>query len=75
MVYRSELPVSVIEKIVDVMKNNGLSVLGLDFSPVKGPEGNIEYLIYVQKNKEVFVSENINVEEITKASHQELDHN
>lgn len=64
----------VIEKIIDVMKTNCLSVLGLDFSPVKGPEGNIEYLIYVQKNCEVFVAEGIDVDKITKASHQELDH-
>ncbi len=28
---------------------NGFSVLGLDFSPVKGPEGNIEFLLYIQK--------------------------
>ena len=57
------------------MEVNGLSVLGLDFSPVKGPEGNIEYLIYIQKNAEVFISEDINIEKITAASHEELDRN
>ena len=40
----------VIEKIQDFALNNGFSVLGLTFSPVKGPEGNIEYLIYLQKS-------------------------
>lgn len=65
----------VIEKTVEVMKANGLSVLGLDFSPVKGPEGNIEYLIYVQKSDEVFVLEDIDIQKIAKASHAELDHN
>ena len=65
----------VIEKIVHIMEVNGLSVLGLDFSPVKGPEGNIEYLIYIQKNVEVFISEDINIEKITAASHEELDRN
>ena len=40
----------VIEKIQDFALNNGFSVLGLAFSPVKGPEGNIEYLIYLQKS-------------------------
>ena len=65
----------VIEKIVEVMKTNGLSVLGLDFSPVKGPEGNIEYLIYVQKNDEIFISQDIDIEKITKVSHEELDNN
>ena len=31
---------------------NGFKVCGLDFSPVKGPEGNIEYLMFVQKSDE-----------------------
>lgn len=26
-------------------------MLGLDFSPIKGPEGNIEYLIYIEKRR------------------------
>lgn len=65
----------VIEKIVNVMKINGMSVLGLDFSPVKGPEGNIEYLIYIQKNEDVFIVDDINIESITQKSHEELDHN
>lgn len=65
----------VIEKIIDVMKVNNMSVLGLDFSPVKGPEGNIEYLIYIQKNNEFNISEEIDIGKITKTSHEELDHN
>jgi len=68
-----EVHKEVIEKIVEVMKTNGLSVLGLDFSPVKGPEGNIEYLIYVQKNKDVTICEDIDIQKITGASHAELD--
>ncbi len=42
--------IAVIEKIVALALENGFSVLGLDFSPVKGPEGNIEYLCYLQKS-------------------------
>lgn len=64
----------VIEKIVSVMLNNQLSVLGLDFSPVKGPEGNIEYLIYVQKQKTATVCDEINIDLVTDASHSALDH-
>lgn len=41
----------VIDKIVDFVLKNGFSVLGLTYSPVKGPEGNIEYLIYLQKSE------------------------
>ena len=31
---------------------NGFSVLNLDFSPIKGPQGNIEYLIYMGESPE-----------------------
>lgn len=40
----------VITNIVDFILNNNLKVLGLDFSPIKGPEGNIEFLVYFTKN-------------------------
>ena len=35
----------VIIKIIDFAFNEGLNIIGIDFSPIKGPEGNIEYLI------------------------------
>ena len=38
----------VIRNVIGMALENGFSVLGLDFSPVKGPEGNIEYLLYLQ---------------------------
>ena len=40
----------VIEKIVDFASFLGFVVRGLTFSPVRGPEGNIEYLIWIEKN-------------------------
>ena len=42
----------VINKIFDVIINTGFAVLNLDYSPIKGPEGNIEYLIYLSKCEE-----------------------
>ena len=42
--------IAVIEKIINVILENNFSLLGLDFSPVKGPEGNIEYLCHIMKN-------------------------
>jgi len=39
--------IAVIEKIIKLVKENQFSLLGLDFSPIKGPEGNIEYLFYI----------------------------
>ncbi len=42
--------IAVIDKIINIVKENNFSLLGLDFSPIKGPEGNIEYLCYIEKN-------------------------
>ena len=41
--------VEVIEKIFDFVEILDFSYLALDYSPIKGPEGNIEYLIYIEK--------------------------
>ena len=38
----------VIADVIAMARENGFAVCGLDFSPVKGPEGNIEYLLYLQ---------------------------
>ena len=42
----------VIEKILDFAEESGFAVRGLEFSPIKGPEGNIEYLVHMQKGME-----------------------
>lgn len=40
----------VIKNVIDFTKEIGFSVKGLDYSPIKGPEGNIEYLMFVEKS-------------------------
>lgn len=40
---------AVIESILSFVPGLGMTVMGLDFSPIKGPEGNIEYLCYLKK--------------------------
>ena len=42
----------VIEKIYTLTEILGFQILGLEYSPIKGPEGNIEYLIHIEKNPE-----------------------
>lgn len=42
----------VIRKIVDYADSIGFAVLHLEYSPIKGPEGNIEYLLHLQKKEE-----------------------
>ena len=39
----------VIQKIMDYAMSIGFDLCALDFSPIKGPEGNIEYLVHLQK--------------------------
>lgn len=64
----------VIEKILDFSLQSGYSVLGLTFSPVKGPEGNIEYLIYLQRDDTPAKAPDVlDAEAVTEASHRELD--
>jgi 23S rRNA (cytidine1920-2'-O)/16S rRNA (cytidine1409-2'-O)-methyltransferase len=43
----------VIHKILDYADLIGFCVRGLTFSPVKGPEGNIEYLVWLEKKEEI----------------------
>ena len=42
----------VIAKVMDFAALLHFSVLGLTWSPIKGPEGNIEYLIFIQKEEQ-----------------------
>lgn len=42
----------VICKVMEYAVQIGFQILALDFSPIKGPEGNIEYLLYIEKQEE-----------------------
>ena len=65
----------VIESVITFAMSIGFDIINLDFSPVKGPEGNIEYLLYLQNtNKEQGeILWDIIPEEVVEKSHQELD--
>ncbi len=63
----------VVEKVIGLALDNGFDVLGLQFSPIKGPEGNIEYLIYLKKSDNPTVSDSVNAKELVNMSHDELD--
>lgn len=69
------------EEVIDLVKSYAESIelfpLKLDFSPVKGPEGNIEYLLYLTKSKNEYEAlgdnSSINIHDVVEASHQTLD--
>ena len=63
----------VVQKVISLCLENGFSPLGLQFSPIKGPEGNIEYLIYIEKSENPVVSDCVNPEQLVNTSHTELD--
>lgn len=63
----------VITSIRDFAIDNGFDVLGLDFSPVKGPEGNIEYLIYLRKSEAPLDYSKVEPSELSLRSHNALD--
>ena len=65
--------IEVVESIYNFCLENGYSVLNLDYSPIKGPEGNIEYLIHLQKSDSPQSFTDITPEQLVKNSHMELD--
>lgn len=72
VVREPEIHEEVINKIINLMYENKFQVLGLDYSPIKGPEGNIEYLIYARKSETAELFADIDVKQLVKDSHQQL---
>ena len=60
----------VISNTIRTAAEIGFSVIDIDFSPIKGPEGNIEFLLYLTKsdNQEVLIDEN-KINDVTQLSH------
>lgn len=48
VVREKSVHLEVIEMVMGYARTIGFGILGLEFSPIKGPEGNIEYLLYLQ---------------------------
>ena len=66
--------IEVIEKVIRIAGGLHFKVLGLDYSPIKGPEGNIEYLIYLEKRPEdeAPANEPVDVRQVVERSHASL---
>ncbi len=63
----------VIDDICSFAFENGFSVIGTDYSPVKGPEGNIEYLMYIRKSDSPEFLCDKSGESLSEESHLALD--
>lgn len=72
VVREKSVHLEVVEKVCSMFLDNGFSLIGLDYSPIRGPEGNIEYLAYIQKSDNPAIDDRINYEDTVNISHKEL---
>ena len=64
----------VIENVLDFTNESGFNIIDVDYSPIKGPEGNIEYLMYIKKSNESRDWRiDIDADSIVSMAHQSLD--
>lgn len=62
----------VVEEIRSFALSHGFSVCGLTFSPIKGPEGNIEYLLFLEKSDNPQDCSGVQTSDLTRQSHDIL---
>ena len=74
MVRDKAVHLEVVEKILDYAAGIGFQILNLEFSPIKGPEGNIEYLVHLKNYEEGTVCDHAQVDpkDIVEQAHQAL---
>lgn len=70
VVREAEIHREVLRKAVACAASNGYSVAGLDFSPVRGPEGNIEFLMYVKKTDVPAETDDSVIEQVVEKAHK-----
>ena len=66
----------VIEKVIDYASTIAMEPCHLSFSPIKGPEGNIEYLLHLKKRPEGEVIQSsleVTPEAVVQEAHSQLD--
>lgn len=74
VVREKSVHLEVVERILAYAVSIGFEILNLEFSPIKGPEGNIEYLVHLQNHEEGTVWENVPVDAktVVEQAHQTL---
>lgn len=63
----------VTERVLDYARQLGFHILNLEFSPIKGPEGNIEYLMHIRKDGTGLQEEAADCAAVVEAAHAALD--
>lgn len=64
----------VVDGIIEFSQKTGFYIKGLTYSPIKGPEGNIEYLLYLSKSEDTANPNDLEImiSEVIDKSHGEL---
>lgn len=72
VVRESSTHIEVIRNAIGFALQNHFSVRGLDYSPIKGPEGNIEFLIHIVHDGEQQAPSEEDIQSVVNAAHQSL---
>lgn len=72
VVRESSTHIEVIRNAIGFALQNHFSIRGLDYSPIKGPEGNIEFLIHVVHDGEQQAPSEEDIQSVVNAAHQSL---
>ena len=63
----------VINNVISFAKGEGFGIAGMDFSPIKGPEGNIEYLVHSKLTDDLIKEDSVDIHSAVEAALGELD--
>jgi 23S rRNA (cytidine1920-2'-O)/16S rRNA (cytidine1409-2'-O)-methyltransferase len=74
VVRRPEVHVNVLEKFIDRVKVLGFNVLDLTFSPIRGPEGNVEFLSLLSHQKPVTTLTHLDVIRVVDQAWDQEEH-
>ena len=65
--------IEVLERAVGFAEKSGFGIVGIEFSPIKGPQGNIEYLMVLSRSKPELDISGEDIRKLVESSHDELD--
>jgi len=63
--------IEVIQKIIDLSLETGFEIIDFDFSPIKGPQGNIEFLLYIKKSENPQNKSKKTIEQVIRQANEE----
>jgi 23S rRNA (cytidine1920-2'-O)/16S rRNA (cytidine1409-2'-O)-methyltransferase len=73
VVTKSENHCAILSRTIEALAKQGLCIKGLTHSPIKGPKGNIEFLLYFSTNSPGINSHQVDVASVVSKAHEELD--